>query len=161
MNAIAFSAAARAADRAEIAHEQYLTFVLGDALFAIPILSVQELRCWERVSAIPRAPAHVLGVTNLRGAVVPVLDLRGRLGMPSRDPTPTTVVIIVRVRRGAGEFAVGCVVDAVSDVVNVDETAIEPAPELCGAPEQHFVRGVTSIEQRLTMLLDVDGLVEG
>ncbi len=138
--------------------EQYLTFVLDGELFALPILSVQEIRGWERVSAIPRTPAHVLGVINLRGTVVPVVDVRARLGMAPREVTATTVVIVVRIPASGGAITVGCVVDAVSDVVDLDPAHVGPAPDICGTIDRHFVRGVTTLDARLMLLLDLEGL---
>lgn len=160
MSATAQSASRPGGMTALSVNEQFLTFALGDELFAIPILSVQEIRGWERVSAIPRAPSHVLGVINLRGTVVPVVDVRARLGMVPRDVTSTTVVIVVRIEISGGTTTVGCVVDAVSDVVNIDGSAIGPAPDICGRMEHHFVSGVTSMDQGLVMLLDLQGLVD-
>ncbi len=160
MNASARPAGRPGGMAASSVDEQYLTFALGDGLFAIPILAVQEIRGWERVSAIPRAPDHVLVVINLRGAVVPVVDVRSRLGMAARDVTSTTVVIVVRVETAGGLSTVGCVVDAVSDVVNIDAAVVGPAPDICGTMQRHFVRGVTSLEQGLVMLLDLHGLVD-
>ena len=141
--------------------EQHLTFVLAGELFAIPILSVQEIRGWEAVSRIPQSPDHVLGVINLRGAVVPVLDLRTRLSIERVDKTSTTVVIVVRISAPSGAQAtVGLVVDAVSDVVNIDTAHVNPAPAVCGSVDTHFLHGLSSIEDRLVMLLDLTRLID-
>jgi purine-binding chemotaxis protein CheW len=144
-----------------LSSEQFLTFEIGSELFAIPILAVQEIRGWEKVSHIPRTEAHVLGVINLRGTVVPVLDVRTRLGMESRAVTATTVVIVVRIETPAHEkTTVGCVVDAVSDVATIGADQIRPAPSACGSVDSHFIRGVASIDQRLVLLLDIARLIE-
>ena len=140
--------------------DQYLTFLLADELFAIPILSVQEIRGWEKVSRVPRGPSHVLGVINLRGAVVPVLDVRARLGMAPRDVTPTTVVIVVRIGDAPNAPTVGCVVDAVSDVANIASDAVRPAPDVCGTIDHHFISGVSTIDERLVMLIELGRLID-
>lgn len=143
------------------ATEQYLTFELAGELFAIPILAVQEIRGWEPVSRIPRAPSYVLGVIDLRGAVVPVVDLRARLSIERRETTSTTVVIVVRIESSAaGNVTVGCVVDAVSDVANVGSAAIGRAPAICGSVDSHFLSGVASLDSRLAMFLGLTRLID-
>lgn len=140
---------------------QYLTFALAGGSFAIPILSVREIRCWENVAHIPRSPDYVLGVMNLRGAVVPVLDLRARLGMERRERTPTSVVIVVRVDIANGnETLIGCLVDSVSDVVTFAADSTRPTPDACGTVDTHFLAGVATVEQQLVMVLDLVRLVE-
>jgi purine-binding chemotaxis protein CheW len=140
---------------------QYLTFALAGETFAIPILAVQEIRGWEPISRTPRAPNYVLGVMNLRGAVVPILDLRIRLGMQAGERTSTSVVIVVHVDTAAsGAVTVGCLVDAVSDVVSVEAQSTRPTPSACGGMDAHFLSGMATIEQQLVMLLDMNRLVE-
>jgi purine-binding chemotaxis protein CheW len=146
---------------ADSACGQYLTFALDGGSFAIPILSVREIRGWEDVAHIPRSPDYVLGVMNLRGAVVPVLDLRARLGMAPRARTATSVVIVVRVEIANGnEVLIGCLVDGVSDVVSFAADGVRPTPDACGTVDMHFVAGVATGEQELVMMLDLVRLVE-
>jgi purine-binding chemotaxis protein CheW len=146
---------------ADSASGQYLTFALAGGSFAIPILSVREIRRWEDVAHIPRSPDYVLGVINLRGAVVPVLDLRARLGMELRERTPTSVVIVVRVVIANGnEVLIGCLVDGVSDVVSFAADSARPTPDACGTVDTHFVAGVATVEKELVMVLDLVRLVE-
>jgi purine-binding chemotaxis protein CheW len=139
---------------------QYLTFLLAGEEFGIPVLTVQEIRGWEAVSKTPRAPDYVLGIMNLRGAVVPVLDLRIRLGMEPSERTPTSVVIVVRVEPVGAAVTVGCLVDAVSDVVSLAADDGKPPPTACGAVDTHFLSGVAMIDKQLIMLIDVNRLVE-
>jgi purine-binding chemotaxis protein CheW len=140
---------------------QYLTFDLAGETFAIPILAVQEIRGWEPISRTPRAPDYVLGVMNLRGAVVPILDLRIRLGMPAGERTATSVVIVVHVdTAAAAAVTIGCLVDAVSDVVSVEAQSTRPTPSACGGLDAHFLSGMATIDQQLVMLLDLNRLVE-
>lgn len=140
---------------------QYLTFALAGGSFAIPILSVREIRGWEEVAQIPRSPDYVLGVMNLRGAVVPVLDLRARLGMEPKERTATSVVIVVRVDIANGsEALIGCLVDGVSDVVSFAADSARQTPDACGTVDTHFVAGVATVGQELVMMLDLVRLVE-
>jgi purine-binding chemotaxis protein CheW len=138
-----------------------LTFALAGGAFAIPILSVREIRGWEEVAQVPRSPDYVLGVMNLRGAVVPVLDLRARLGMERRERTPTSVVIVVRVDIANGnEVLIGCLVDGVSDVVSFAADRTRPTPDACGTVDTHFLAGVATLDQQLVMVIDLVRLVE-
>ncbi len=140
---------------------QYLTFALAGGAFAIPILSVREIRCWEAVAQIPRSPDYVLGVMNLRGTVVPVLDLRTRLGIERRERTATSVVIVVRVDLANGnEVLIGCLVDGVSDVVSFTADSACPTPDACGTVDTHFIAGVATVDAQLVMVLDLVRLVE-
>jgi len=140
---------------------QYLTFALAGELFAIPILAVQEIRGWEAISRTPRAPEYVLGVMNLRGAVIPIIDLRARLGMDSCERTSTSVVIVVRVATSGGAaVTVGCLVDAVSDVIILSTDAEHPTPSACGQVDTHFLAGMSTVDKQLVMLLDLVRLVE-
>lgn len=145
---------------ASAAPSQYLTFLLAGEQFGIPILTVQEIRGWEVVSKTPRSPDYVLGVMNLRGAVVPVLDLRTRLGMEPCERTATSVVIVVRVEAASTAVTVGCLVDGVSDVVSLGADCGEPPPAACGTVDIHYLSGVAMIEKQLVMLIDVVRLVE-
>src|SRR5262245_51737845 len=98
-------------EQRESGSEQYLTFVLGGEEYGVTILQVQGIQGWDRVTPIPGTPEFILGVINLRGAIVPILDLRKRFGMPASDFGPTTVVIVVRVAAGRHERTLGLVVD--------------------------------------------------
>jgi purine-binding chemotaxis protein CheW len=151
----------KAASTEPVPSNQYLTFALAGELFAIPILAVQEIRCWETVSRTPRAPEHVLGVMNLRGAVIPIVDLRVRLGLPASERSATSVVIVVRVEtRAAIGVTMGCLVDAVSDVVSLAVAAERPTPSACGSVDSHFLAGMATGDSQLIMLLDLVRLVE-
>ncbi len=141
---------------------QYLTFELGAERFAVPVLSVQEIRGWEPVVQIPHAPSYVHGVIDLRGAIVPIVDLRARLAMPRTEMTATTVVIVTSAAVGEGApVVVGWVVDAVSDVADVAVANVRPPPEMCGAEIARCLRGIATVDDRLAMLLDIAGLLQG
>src|ERR1700761_4550311 len=109
---------------------QVLTFVIGDVTYGIDIPCVQEIRGWTAVTRLPQAPAEVLGVLNLRGAIVPVLDLRLKFGSSNVQYTPTTVIIVVSVTSATGQREFGMVVDGVSDVIDIAAQEVRPAPDL-------------------------------
>jgi purine-binding chemotaxis protein CheW len=138
---------------------QYLTFVCGGEEYGVEILRVQEIKGWESVTRVPYAPVYVLGVMNLRGMIVPVIDLRTRLNLERRDFDASTVVIVVRVQSSRGEKTVGIVVDAVSEVYSVPADSIKPVPELGGITDGSCVRGIATVEGKMVMLLDINSLV--
>jgi purine-binding chemotaxis protein CheW len=152
-------AAAGADKSAAQSSEQYLTFMLAGEEYGVDILRVQEIKGWDKVTRIPHTPAYVLGVINLRGAVVPILDLRCRFGLETIAFGPTTVVIVVRVMSGRDERTVGVVVDAVSEVYNVDAADTKPPPDVCGSVDTVFVKGLATIEEKMLILLDIDRLI--
>jgi purine-binding chemotaxis protein CheW len=139
--------------------EQYLTFMLAGEEYGVDILRVQEIKGWDKVTRIPHTPDYVLGVINLRGAVVPILDLRRRFGLETIAFGPTTVVIVVRVMSGRDERTVGVVVDAVSEVYNVDAADTKPPPDVCGSVDTVFVKALVTIEEKMLILLDIDRLI--
>ena len=139
--------------------EQYLTFMLAGEEYGVDILRVQEIKGWDKVTRIPHTPDYVLGVINLRGAVVPILDLRRRFGLETIDFGPTTVVIVVRVMSGLTERTVGVVVDAVSEVYNVDAADTKPPPDVCGSVDTVFVKALATVEEKMLILLDIDRLI--
>ena len=140
--------------------EQFLTFVLGGEEYGVTILQVQGIQGWDRVTPIPNTPDFILGVINLRGAIVPIVDLRRRFGMAAAEFGPTTVVIVVRVaQEGRNERTLGLVVDAVSEVCNVSAQERKPAPDFGSHIKTDFVKGLATVENRMVILLDIDRLV--
>ena len=117
-----------AGDKTEAANQQFLTFKLAGEEYGVGILTVQEIRGWSAVTAIPHSPPWVLGVVDLRGVVVPVIDLRRRFELAQAEFGPSTVVIVIRVHTGGEERTVGLVVDAVSEVYDIDESAFRQLP---------------------------------
>lgn len=134
---------------------QFLTFQLANEAFGLEILRVQEIRGYTGVTALPNAPAHVKGVMNLRGAVVPILDLRCKFGMAPGEYTKFTVIIIVTVR---GKV-VGLIVDAVSDVLDLQASDIEPPPEFDATVDVSCLTGIAKHGEMLVTLLDIDQVV--
>lgn len=135
---------------------QYLTVNLGNEEYGVDILAVREIRGWTPVTRIPQAPSYVLGVLNLRGAIVPVLDLRLRFGLTREEYTATTVCVIVMV--ASRQF--GIVVDAVSDVVEVAPGGVRPVPDMGTTVDTEYLKGLTSVGERMVLLLDVDRLLQ-
>ncbi len=143
----------------ESASRQYLSFFLGGQEYATDILRVQEIKGWDTVTRVPYSPNYILGVINLRGAIVPVVDLRVRLALESASFDSATVVIVVRVAGARGERIVGLVVDAVSDVYSFSDENIQPPPEAVGSLDQMFVLGLAKHEDKLVIILDIERLV--
>jgi purine-binding chemotaxis protein CheW len=138
---------------------QFLTFVCAGEEYGVAILCVQEIKGWDGVTRVPYAPNYLLGVMNLRGVIVPVVDLRTRFGLPVRPPDSSSVVIVVRVHTTLGEKTAGIVVDAVSEVYSVAPDNIKPTPDLGTSTERACVHSLASIDQKMVMLLDIDKLV--
>ncbi|KZC38095.1 MULTISPECIES: chemotaxis protein CheW [Rhodanobacter] len=134
---------------------QQLTFSLAGEEYGVDILTVREIRGWTRVTRIPQTPAYVLGVLNLRGAIVPVMDLRLRFGLERESYGDSTVMIVVAV----AERLFGIVVDAVSDVVDIDMAAIRPVPDMGAIVDTRYLKGLATHAERMVMLLDVEKLM--
>jgi purine-binding chemotaxis protein CheW len=135
---------------------QFLTFRLQEEEYGIEILRVQEIKGFSRVTPIPNTPRFVRGVLNLRGEVVPILDLRTRFNMPETEYNQFTVIIVVNV----ASKIVGLVVDAVSDVLNVGSREIEPVPDLGSAIDISYLTGMAKAGERLITLLNIDKLID-
>ncbi len=138
---------------------QVLTFVLGSETYGVDILRVQEIRGWSAVTKIPHAPRHVLGVLNLRGSIVPVVDLRMRFALERAEYTAVTVIIVMSVACAAGRRDFGVVVDGVSDVVDVNPADVKDAPDLGSKAATEYIRGLVPVAERMVVLLDIDRLI--
>jgi purine-binding chemotaxis protein CheW len=134
---------------------QQLTFSLAGEEYGVDILAVREIRSWSRVTRIPQTPDYVLGVLNLRGAIVPVMDLRLRFGLQRESYGDDTVMIVVAI----GERLFGIVVDAVSDVVDIDPATIKPVPDMGAVVDTRYLKGLVTHVDRMVMLLDVEKLM--
>ena len=132
--------------------QQYLTFNLADEYYGVDILKVQEIKGYTTVTRIPNTPDYLKGVLNLRGTIVPIVDLRMKFGMGITEPTSFTVVVVVNVRNRV----MGFLVDAVSDVLDLNAKNIQPPPELGSAVDINFVAGIGNANDRLVTLLDID-----
>ena len=138
---------------------QYLSFFLGGEEYATDILSVQEIKGWDTVTRVPYSPDYILGVINLRGSIVPVVDLRVRFSLEKAEFDAATVVIVVHVAGTRGERIVGIVVDAVSDVYTVPSENIQPPPDVMGSVDHMFVVGLANLDNKLLIILDIERLV--
>jgi purine-binding chemotaxis protein CheW len=136
---------------------QYLTFTLGEEEYGVEILKVQEIKGYSSITPIPNTPAHVKGVMNLRGTIIPVVDLRMKLGMAEASCTPFTVIVVVKV----GAKTVGLVMDAVSDVLDVPKDDIEATPDFGVAVDTGFISGLAKAGTRLIVLLDIEKVLCG
>jgi purine-binding chemotaxis protein CheW len=137
-------------------HEEFLSFRLGAEEYAIDILRVREIRAYAPVTRIANTPSYIKGVFNLRGAIVPVLDMRLRFGLAREEYTATTVTVIITV---AGRNF-GVVVDAVSDVLDVVDNQVRPVPDMGTTVDTEYLKGLTSVDERMVLLLDVDKLLQ-
>jgi purine-binding chemotaxis protein CheW len=134
---------------------QFLTFNLGDELYGVDILRVQEIKGYTAVTKIPNTPPHIKGVLNLRGTIVPIVELRTKFGMPTIDYTAFTVIIVVVVR----DKVMGLVVDAVSDVLNIDKRDIQVPPQFGVKVDVSFLNGIGKSRDKLVALLDIDRML--
>jgi len=133
---------------------QYLTFQLAGEQYGVDILKVQEIRGNAAATAIPNAPEYVKGVVNLRGSIVPIVDLRSRLNMPAASSVDAQVVIIMMIERNGGSQLVGFVVDGVSDVLNIQNDDVRPVPHLGELEHNKYLTGIARSSDALVMILD-------
>lgn len=136
--------------------QQFITFTLGAEEYGIDIMVVREIKGWTETTMIPNAPAHVRGVINLRGVIVPIFDLRARFNMGLTLTTAMHVVIIV----ATGARTIGLLVDTVSDIISVDPKAIRPVPEMGLPAQDQFIDGLVAMEDRMVTLVSLAGLFE-
>src|SRR5690606_11527659 len=141
------------------ASSQVLTFTLGEETYGVDILRVQEIRGFSPVTRIPQAPRHVLGVLNLRGSIVPIVDLRMRFELEHAQYTPLTVIIVLSVESTHGRRDFGVVVDGVSDVIDVALDEVRPPPQFGEQVRTEFIAGLSAVAGRMVMLLDIDKLI--
>jgi len=132
--------------------QQFLTFNLAEEYYGVDILKVQEIKGYTNVTKIPNTPDYLKGVLNLRGTIVPIVDLRMKFGMGVTEPTSFTVVVVVNVRNRV----MGFLVDAVSDVLDLNAKDIQPPPELGNTVDITFVAGIGNSNDHLVTLLDID-----
>ena len=146
--------------QAEDGLDQYLTFMLASEEYGVDILRVQEIKGWDGVTPMPNMPEYILGVINLRGTVVPIVDLRKLFELDSIPFDKTTVVIVVHVSdEDHGERTMGIVVDAVSEVHNISKSNLKAAPACGGACNTDSIKGLATHENRMLIILDIDHLM--
>jgi purine-binding chemotaxis protein CheW len=131
---------------------QYLTFRLRDEEYGVEILKVQEIKGYTAITPVPNTPGYLKGVMNLRGTIVPVVDLRAKFGMEAAEYTAFTVIIVLTV----GTKVMGLIVDAVSDVLNIPKTDIQATPDFGAQVDARFISGMAKAGDKLVVLLDID-----
>lgn len=135
-------------------NRELIAFRIGEQEFCVNIMSVREIRGWTPATPLPHAPPHVLGVINLRGAVLPIVDLSARLGMKPSQPTVRHVIIVTQ----AKTQVVGLLVEAVSDILTITGDNIQPVPEVSSDLEKQYARGILAIDKRMICMIELDAL---
>lgn len=138
-------------------HRELITFEVGGQLFGLDIMAIREIRAWSPATRLPQVPHYVAGVVNLRGAVLPVIDLAARLGWPPTEASPRHAIIVTQL---AGQ-ARGLIVESVSDIVNLPRDQMQPPPATGDDKVVPFIEGLAPIEDRMVMVLDLDMLSSG
>jgi len=141
--------------------DQFLTFVLATEEYGVDILRVREIKGWDSVTPIPNTPSYIKGVINLRGTIVPIVDLRQRFGMEEIEYGPMTVVIVLKIECADRDRIMGIVVDAVSDVYDVPKEEMKDAPDFGSVVDTEFIRGLATVEEKMIIILDIDHLLSG
>ncbi len=136
--------------------QQLITFMVAQQEYAIDIMTIREIKGWTETTSLPNSPAYMRGVINLRGIVVPIIDLKARFGMPLTQPTKTHVVMIVTV----SNRIIGLLVDAVCDIITYDISKICPVPQLSSEPQQTILSGLVHMEKRLLGMLILEKIVD-
>ena len=140
--------------------DQYLTFKLAGEEYGVEILRVQGIQGLQKVTTIPNTPEYILGVINLRGEIVPVVDLRKRFSLESIEFNSTTVVIVVRMVNEGKERTIGIVVDGVSEVYRFEHKNVQEPPEFGAKVSTEFLKGLASVDEKMVILLEIDHLVD-
>ena len=140
---------------------KYLTFVLADEEYGLEILRVREIIGYMDITSVPQTPDYVKGVINLRGQVIPVVDLRAKFGMESIEPTEETCIIVVEISQGGQSISTGIVVDCVSEVLDITSGDIEDPPTFGSNVDTEFILGMGKIGDSVKILLDIDKVLAG
>ena len=138
---------------------QFLTFQLDNEAYGVDILRVQEIKGWVPVTCIPNTPEYLKGVLNLRGTIVPIIDMRTRFNLEFMEYNAETVIIVLSVQTDSGERVVGIVVDSVSDVLSVKTEDMKPSPDFGTNVHTEFIDGLATIDEQMVMLLDIDKML--
>lgn len=148
-------------EKTRAAGGKYLTFALGLEEFGLEILKVREIIGYMAITAVPQTPNYVKGVINLRGQVIPVVDLRAKFGMDSAQTTPETCIIVVETTQEGRKFSTGIVVDRVRDVLNILDETIEASPQFGEDVDTGCILGMGKIGESVKILLDIDRVLGG
>jgi purine-binding chemotaxis protein CheW len=152
----------RSRDRAILEREgKYLTFALAQEEYGLEILKVREIIGYIDVTAVPQTPSYVKGVINLRGQVIPVIDLRAKFGMETTDVTEQTCIIVVEITQAGRKFNTGIIVDRVSEVLDIAGDNIEDAPQFGSSVDTDFILGMAKVGESVKILLHIDKILAG
>jgi len=147
----------RDGDRAASLATQFISFAIGDDQYGVDIMAVREIKGWSEITHLPRQPDYVRGVLNLRGAIVPIIDLRCRFGQGLTEASPLHIMIIVQI----GTQLVGLLADRVLDIVSFDTTQVRPVPRIANSSRVNFLSGLVTIEAGMIALIDLPNLLTG
>ena len=131
--------------------DKFISFWVGEQEFCVDIMSVKEIRGWTEPTRIPRAPDHICGVINLRGAILPIIDFAARVGMPVREPDASTVIVVTQ----NADQLVGMKVDAVSDILSLSTESMQPIPDIASESAKEFFKGVVTREEGMIRIVDL------
>lgn len=134
---------------------ELIAFRIGEQEFCVDIMAVREIRGWTPATPLPRAPGYMKGVINLRGAVLPIVDLGARFGLTTSEPTARHVIMVARI----GGRTVGLLVDAVSDIIQLTDEQVQPTPDIASDHVKTFVKGIFAIDGRMISLIELDRIV--
>jgi purine-binding chemotaxis protein CheW len=142
--------------------EKFLTFKLGEETYGVAVLMVKEIIQHQQITHVPQVPAYIKGVLNLRGKVIPVIDMRIKFGLGRDDVDERTCIIVVQVyTEERGQVFVGLIVDAVDEVMNIGSEHVEDKPDLGGRVDSQFIKGIAKVEGEVKTLLDIEKIIIG
>jgi purine-binding chemotaxis protein CheW len=144
------------ADHAAASHTQFISFAIGNDQYGVDIMAVREIKGWSEITHLPKQPDYVRGVLNLRGVIVPIVDLRCRFGQGLTETTPLHIVIIVQI----GDRPIGLIGDRVLDIISVDAGAIQPIPRTAQGDTSSFLSGLVTHDDAMVALIDLSHLLE-
>ena len=140
---------------------QFLTFAIADETYAVDVTRVREVLELMDITQIPRTPEHMRGVINVRGSVVPVFDLRLKFELPEKKATVDTCIVVVEINTAEETIVLGCLVDSVQEVIELDSAQIEPPPRLGSGIDTHYIKGMGKKDETFIILMDLDRLMTG
>lgn len=139
---------------------KYLTFFLAGETYGIPVLKIREIISLLPITPVPQVPAYLKGVINLRGKVIPVVDLRSKFSLPETEPTSNTCIVVVQIQGSDSQIKlIGIIVDAVEEVANIASSDIEPTPDFGGAISVQYILGMAKLKGSVKSLLDIDKII--
>ncbi|MGB0835970.1 MAG: chemotaxis protein CheW [Psychrobium sp.] len=140
-------------------NRQFLSFILADEEYATDILKVQEIRDWTQATLVPNSPDYVEGVTNLRGQIIPIINLRTRFSLPNGDSLKNRIVIVLKIDDGHRSRLMGLLVDAFAETYDISDNDIKTAPSKISVIDDEFILGLATADEKMLILLDVDELL--